>query len=64
MHRGPVFAGEVGPAYRRTYTVMGDTVNLAARLMAKAAPGEILASPEILQPARTVFDTTRSSRSS
>ncbi len=33
---GPVFAGEIGPSYRRTYTVMGDTVNLAARLMAKA----------------------------
>ena len=58
IHRGPVFAGEVGPAYRRTFTVMGDTVNLTARLMAKAAPGEIVASPEILQPARTVFDTT------
>jgi class 3 adenylate cyclase/tetratricopeptide (TPR) repeat protein len=58
IHRGPVFAGEVGPAYRRTFTVMGDTVNLTARLMAKAAPGEIVASPEILRPARTVFDTT------
>jgi class 3 adenylate cyclase/tetratricopeptide (TPR) repeat protein len=58
IHRGPVFAGEVGPAYRRTFTVMGDTVNLTARLMAKAAPGEIVASPEILQPAHTVFDTT------
>ena len=58
VHRGPVFAGEVGPLYRRTFTVMGDTVNLTARLMAKAAPGEIVASPEILSPARTQFDTT------
>jgi class 3 adenylate cyclase len=58
IHRGPVFAGEVGPSYRRTFTVMGDTVNLTARLMAKAAPGEIVASPEILQPARTAFETT------
>jgi predicted ATPase/class 3 adenylate cyclase len=58
IHRGPVFAGEVGPPYRRTFTVMGDTVNLTARLMAKAAPGEIVASPEILRPARTAFDTT------
>jgi class 3 adenylate cyclase/tetratricopeptide (TPR) repeat protein len=58
VHRGPVFAGEVGPAYRRTFTVMGDTVNLTARLMARADPGEIVASPEILRPARTRFDAT------
>jgi class 3 adenylate cyclase len=36
VHRGPVFAGEVGPPYRRTFTVMGDAENLAARLMAQA----------------------------
>ncbi len=39
VHRGAVFAGDIGPFYRRTYTVMGDAVNLAARLMAKADPG-------------------------
>ena len=39
VHRGAVFAGDVGPPYRRTYTVMGDTVNLAARLMGAAAAG-------------------------
>ncbi len=37
VHRGSVFVGEVGPPYRRTFTVMGDAVNLAARLMAKAS---------------------------
>ncbi|MGZ6904661.1 MAG: adenylate/guanylate cyclase domain-containing protein [Acidimicrobiia bacterium] len=58
VHRGAVFAGEVGPPYRRTYTVMGDTVNLTARLMARAAAGEIIASPEILEPSRTSFATT------
>ncbi len=29
---GHVFAGDLGAAFRRAYTVMGDTVNLAARL--------------------------------
>jgi tetratricopeptide (TPR) repeat protein len=57
VNRGPVFAGEVGPPYRRTYTVMGDAVNLAARVMAKAQPGQILATSSVLEPSRTQFET-------
>lgn len=58
VHRGPIFAGDVGPRYRRTYTVMGDTVNLAARLMARAEPGQILATSAVLDRSRATFDTT------
>ena len=58
MHRGPIFAGDVGPRYRRTYTVMGDTVNLAARLMARAEPGQILATADVLDRSRASFETT------
>ncbi len=57
VNRGSVFVGEVGPHYRRTFTVMGDAVNLAARLMAKAEAGQILATPELLARSRTRFET-------
>lgn len=56
VNRASVFAGDVGPPYRRTYTVMGDAVNLSARLMAHASPGTILATHEILERSPTAFD--------
>ena len=59
VHHGHAFVGEVGPSYRRTYTVMGDTVNLAARLMASAAPGEVRATSDVLDLAASEFVTTK-----
>ncbi|HEX4529105.1 MAG TPA: adenylate/guanylate cyclase domain-containing protein [Acidimicrobiia bacterium] len=56
VNRGAVFAGDIGPLYRRTYTVMGDTVNLAARLMARAGHGEIIASTDVLERSPTRFE--------
>ena len=44
ISQGIVRAGAYGGATRRTYGVLGDDVNLAARLMTTAAPGEILVS--------------------
>jgi class 3 adenylate cyclase/tetratricopeptide (TPR) repeat protein len=52
-----VFAGDIGPPERRVYTVMGDGVNLAARLMAKARPCQILATAGVLDASRTAFDS-------
>ena len=58
VNRGHVFAGDIGSSTAATYTVMGDTVNLAARLMAAAPPGAIYAMPAVLDQARTLFDAT------
>ena len=58
VNTGPVFAGDVGTPFRRTFTVMGDTVNLAARLMAKAAPGQVLATADVLDRSSVRFATT------
>jgi class 3 adenylate cyclase/tetratricopeptide (TPR) repeat protein len=55
---GHVFAGDVGPPYRRTFTVMGERVNLAARLMGSAAPGELRTTPSVLAASSTRFDVT------
>ncbi len=39
---GEAFVGNVGQGETRDYTVLGDTVNVAARLQGAAASGEIL----------------------
>jgi len=58
IHRGHVFSGEIGPPYRRTYALMGDAVNLAARLMTKAPFGRIYATREVLDRSQTGFQET------
>jgi class 3 adenylate cyclase/tetratricopeptide (TPR) repeat protein len=53
---GYVFAGHVGTSWRHEYTVMGDEVNLAARLMSVAAADSITISSDIRRKAQALFD--------
>ena len=58
VHSGHVYAGAVGAPWRRVYTVMGDAVNLAARLMSKAEPGEVVASRSLVEAMTSTFELT------
>lgn len=44
LHFGEVAIGTLGPSRRRTTTLVGDTVNVAARLCSRARAGEVLFS--------------------
>jgi predicted ATPase/class 3 adenylate cyclase len=55
ISRGRVWAGECGARLRHTYGVMGNEVNMAARLMGKAQPGKILVRRRVAEEARA-FD--------
>jgi class 3 adenylate cyclase/tetratricopeptide (TPR) repeat protein len=57
VNSGVAFAGDVGASTRRTYAVTGDTVNLAARLTARAAVGEVLATSTVLDASTTRYST-------
>ena len=57
--RGYVFSGDLGAPSRRVFTVMGDTVNLAARLAAAAHGGQVLITEAALERSRGAFETNR-----
>ena len=42
MNTGRAVVGDVGVADRRSFAVIGDTTNVAARLMAAGAPGQVV----------------------
>lgn len=56
ISRGRVWAGECGSRLRYTYGVMGNEVNMAARLMTKAGPGQILVRRRVAEEARQSFE--------
>jgi len=54
---GEAVAGTVGTEDRMEYTVVGDSVNLAARLESNAKPGQILISHRTWENVKDVVDT-------
>jgi len=56
INRGHVFAAELGTPRRAAYSAMGDTTNTAARICGKAAKGEILVHPDVLEHSRIVYE--------
>lgn len=58
VNSGRVFAGDFGPPFRRTYSIKGDAVNLAARVMGKAAVGQILVTRRAFDSSLADFEAT------
>ena len=48
MHTGPVVVGNIGSHARTKYGIVGSAVNITSRIQARAEPGEILVSDDLL----------------
>ncbi len=57
VQHGRVFAGFLGSPFRRAYTLMGDTVNTAARMLGKADDREIVAVDNVIDACRSSYAT-------
>ncbi len=42
INTGPAIVGNVGTAEQRSFTAIGDTTNLSARLQTHAEPGQVV----------------------
>ncbi len=57
LNSGFVFAGTIGTTWRREFTVMGDEVNLAARLLGYAQEGQLVISAAVNRKVGRKFET-------
>lgn len=56
MSQGLMHAGTYGAPTRQTYGVLGEQVNMAARLMSQAQPGQILVTRQVAAAAATAYE--------
>ena len=59
INTGLVFAGEVGTSQHHSYSVVGDAVNLAARLQDASGAGEIFVGPDTYRATKPLFEFER-----
>jgi len=58
LHMGEVAFGSLGPPTRKSTTIVGDTVNVAARLCSRARAGEVLFSCTVAAALRNLADAS------
>ena len=56
VNKGLAVSGNIGSDERMDYTIIGDTVNLGARLCSVAKPSEILISKSVYNEIKTDFE--------
>ncbi len=56
IHTGQAVIGNIGSSQRMQYTAIGDTVNVAARLVSIAAPGQIIVSEDVRNQTDAFFE--------
>ena len=56
---GPAMVGDIGTTKRREFTVLGDVVNMAARIKGNASPGQIVLSGATARQLPKELTTTR-----